>query len=518
MQKSLIAVVILSGLLSACSSIPQVTDRDVLVSQNRGELPELYQRLQTEIATLKMNHDELENRNTYINIVGKKIAEEQEQVILNDLSRDVSKHDIATLQASLEKAREIEKYNKEIFTDLQMQLEHEISQKKDMIRKKEEEFKQLTDKDAPQKSQLLDEIALIYGGQEAEQVAIQHAAYISSLYQSAEDEMLNKRYEVVIMLMDNLEKINPDYPGIQEMRHRLIAAEYEQQFWDALGKGQTDQAYDTFRQLAQIPGYLENHPAVVPIVEDIAQFFLAEGDRLMGTHAIASAYQAYSRARYIRNVMGKGSIYTPGELKFIEMLDKQLTHFMTNSETAPAYGYLSIIEEMNPDHPSVVKYAQKINNAMLNDATIKIIPSAFTESESKRSLGRGIVSKINKSLMEKIPARIQIIEGNKAAANYSTKQLRKLPNPDSYYFFSGEIIEANVSIQERPANIKKRVLTGYKKVANPEYIAWEQLSTREKKNTPAPELTINVPVEEDVIVKKILIDKQGGGSYYLSFG
>ncbi len=514
MRKSIVSVVLLSSLLGACSSLPPITDQDVQASFNRGELLTLYKSMQTDLELPKIGDSEIENRKKYIKIVGEKIAGEQEREIRGKLDSNQDgkiddDHDIATLQSALEEAGKIEKYNKSIYQDIREELERKIQLKKDEIRKKEEEYSQLADKDAPKKVQLLNEIATIYGGQEAEQVVMQRTAYIDGLYQNAEAAMKSKRHEVVVMLIDNLEVINPSYPGIKEMRHRLISAEYEQQFWDALSKGRTDEAYDTFRQLTKIPNYLETHPDVVPIVEEIAQFFIADGDKQMGSHSIVTAYQAYSRARYIRNVMGKGDIYTPGELKFIETMDKRLQRYMSESATVPAYGYLSIIEELNPDHPSVTKYAQKINNAMLNDATIKLIPSAFTESESKRSLGRGIVSKINQSLMEKIPTRIQVIEGSKAATNYSTEQVKELPNPGSYYFFSGEILEAIVEIQERPASVNKRVLTSYKKVENPEYVAWDQLKNREKKKIPAPEATIEVPVEEDVKVKKTIIEKQG---------
>lgn len=509
MKKNLVSAMLMISLLGACSSVPMVTDRDVLVSENRGELMTLYTNMQAELKTAKPGSDLAENRTAYLVVVGKKIAEDKERIILNDLGRQVESHDIATLQTALDQASKIEQYNKGVYEGLRMQLEQGINQKKTVIDEKENEFSQLSDGDAIRKVELLNEIAAISGGQEAQQVAVRRTAYLESLSRSAESAMDNKRNEDAEILINNLEKIEPGYPGIADMRHRLIAAEYEQQFWDALGKGETDTAYDTFHQLTQIPNYVANHPDVIPIAEDIAQFFIAEGDKHAGTGSLAAAYEAYSRARYIRKVMGKGDLYSPGELKFIEGIDKRFQRYMSESVTVAAFGHLSILEELDPKHASVTKYSQKINSVMLADATIKIIPSAFTETESKRSLGLGIVSKINKQLMDAMPTRVQVIELNKAASNYSSEQVAKMPNSGSYYFLSGEILESNVGVNKKPASVTRRVLTSYKKEANPEYVAWTQLKKREQKETPKPQETIDVPVEEDVTVKKVIVDKQG---------
>ena len=66
-----------------------------------------------------------------------------------------------------------------------------------------------------------------------------------------------------------------------------------------------------------------------------------------------------------------------------------------------------------------------------------------------------------------------------------------------------------MATNKKPASMTRRVLTGYRKDPNPEYVAWTQLKPREQKNKPKPEMTVNVPVEEDVAIKKFIIDKQG---------
>lgn len=508
MKKSLLSVAIASSLLIACSSEPMITDRDVLVAENHGELMTMYQQMQAKLTQTKPDSEHAENLKGYIAKVGEKIAKDKERIILNDLQRDMEMHDIATLEAALQRAEEIKTYDQQVYQGLRQELETAISKKKAIIANKEAEFNQVTDRKAPYKANLLEEIATIYGGTKAEEVRMQRTAYIDGLYQQALAALESKRHEDVDMLLNNLAEINPDYPGLQETRNKLVAAQYEQKFWDALGEGDTAKAYELFAKLTQIPNYLQDNPDVMPIAEDIAQYFIAEGNKQMGTYSISSAYRAYSRARYVRNVMGKGDVYTDGEQKFIAFIDKRLQKYADKNDIVPAYGYLSILEELQPENPSVLKYGQTINNAMLADATIKIIPSAFTEAQSKRSLGRGLVSKINQLVMETLPTRIQIIEAA-ALSEFSPSKVAEKINPTSFYFLSGEILEANVEQIEKPASVTKRVLTSYKRVENPEYLAWTKLSKREKKETPEPASTIEVPVEEDVTIKKTIIEKQG---------
>jgi hypothetical protein len=508
MKKSLAFAVLASGLLVACSSVPMITDRDVLVSENKGELMSLYGQLQGELKTAKPGSDLAENRAAYIKVVGKKIAEIKERAILDSLKRQPDLHDIATLQRTQEQAKEISPYSQEVYKELHAQLEQAIGRKNVLVSEKEGEFSQLFDQDAPKKVALLDEIAKIHGGEEAQRVMGQRKAYLASLFQSAESAMESKRYEDVVAIINNLAQIDSSYPGIREMRHKLIAAEYEQTFWDALGKGEMVVAYNTFRQLTQVPDYVANHPDVIPIAEDIAQFFIAEGDKNMGVNSLVAAYEAYSRAHTVRKVMGKGDVYSSGERKFIELVDMRLQQYLSDSLTVPAYGHLLILEELEPGHPSVAKYSQKIESTMLADATLKIIPSVFTEADAVRSAGLGIISRIGKQLHDTLGNRVQVIEINKAAS-YSSDQIAHMPNPGSYYFLSGEILESTVATNKKPASMTRRVLTGYRKDPNPEYVAWTQLKPREQKNKPKPEMTVNVPVEEDVAIKKFIIDKQG---------
>jgi predicted nucleotidyltransferase len=507
-MKRLWILIIAIGGLVACASEPMMTDVDVLVHQNQGELLSFYERLQSELKLAKPKSDLAENRQIYIAKVGEKIAEEKEQVILNELDRELSKHSIAILQSALEKSADMKPYSEKSYTDLRMQFEQAISQKKGVILSKEAQYYELTDKDALLKVQLLEEIATIYGpGQDADQIAMQRTAYVNGLFQNAQTAMTNKRNEDVVQLLASIEKIDPNYPGLGEMRHQLLASDYEQQFWDALGKGQTDKAYETFHKLTQIPDYVQTHPDVVPIAEDMAQFFIAEGDQAMKEKLVETAYLSYSRSRYIHNVIGKAETYSPGEKKFIEFIDKRVAFYMDKSMSIPAYGNVEILQELMPGHPSVLTYMQKLNDEILAESAIKIISTGFTEADINKTTSGLIVAKIAQQLMNTMPAQLQIIEGEVVTTNYMPSQIIALPNSSAYYILSGEILDASVSKTEEPSSTTQRVITSYIQEANPAYNEWLDLSKRKQKEIPQPPATVEKAVEEDIAIEKMTIEQ-----------
>ena len=494
-------------LLAACSSEPMISDYDVLVHQNRGELLALYQRLNNELSAAKPSSELADNRRQYIDKVGRKIAEEQERVILNRLERDIDKHDVATLEAELANAEQINSYNREVYLDLSGQLQRAIDSKKADIAVLETRFAEMDDRRAPEKVALLDQIALIYGGSKAQETGQRRSDYIDDLFRDGNEALAGKRYERVQMQLDNLAQIAPDYAGLDDLKHRLIAAEYEQAFWDALSRGQTDRAYETYRELSQIPDYLAKNPDVVPSVEDMARYFIAEGNKRMGSYAVASAYQSYSRARYVKNTLGQQQDFSDGELKFIEFVDRRLQGFIEQDELVPAYGFLHILEEMNPAHPSLEQHAQTVNNRMLEEATTKIVPSAFTEVDADSSLGAAIVSRINQQLLADNKTRVRILEKNADGQRLTRSAIASLPNAASYYFLSGEILAAGVERDEQASSEQQTVLVSYQRVENPDYVAWTQLKKRDRKNTPEPPATIEVPVEETVQINKREVSK-----------
>lgn len=516
MKKKLVLILAISSLLIACASDPIVTDRDILAAENSHTLNALYERLQADKKLAKSSSEWAQSIRLNLDKVGKKIALKQEQNILSSLQSDVvtydnvallKKQDIATLDLALNRCSEIEPYNKEIYFGLRLQIEKAISNKKAEVQIREAEFKRLSDRDAVQKVTLLDEIMVIYGGDKSEEVKLQKNAYIEGLFNQAEQSLERKRHEDVVMLLDNLEEIDPDYPGLLELRHRLHADEYEQQFWDALAAGDTDKAYELFYKLSLIPGYLDNNHALKPIAEDIAQYFIESGNSAMITFKLPEAYEAFSRVRYLRSVLGKQDKYSEEENAFIAFIEKRVKHFMMNKAHIHAYGFLSILEEMKPGHEMLAELGPQLNNEVLGQAIIKVLPLQFSDSSNTLKIAATVHSDFIHQVQEVLPTRVEILDAQQRK-DYTADKVASMDNAAGYFVLSGEILMLTMNTDSVETVETKSVETSTQRVENPEYITWLNLSKRAKKQATEPEQTIDKSVSQDVNIKHINMTKK----------
>lgn len=485
-----------SLLLSACASTPLLTDRDVVTAENRGQLNKLYQDIHHDLENSKPSSELAQNRQQFLPIVGRKIAEQKEREILARLEHDFAKHDVATLETELKNTTEIEQYNREIYLELTMQLQKAIDDKERNVREKQFQFQQLDDNRAIEKVQLLNEIAEIYGGEKQQVTQQELQAYIDSLFASAEQALTAKRNEDVRGYLNSLQIIAPADERLVQVKHSLIIVENEQAFWDALSKGQTDKAFETYQLLTTIPDYIEKHVDVVPVAEDMIRFFVAAGNKSMSSFAIAAAYQSYTKANYIKESLNQEKTFADGETKFIDHIASKIKTTVAQKQWAAAYGLSLILQEFQPTHDVLQEYGAQINQAVLDEATFKLQVKNFVSLEQGSSLG----AKVSQEIKQQVD-----VASNKDIINISDDETPA--NSAGVYWLSGEVLAAKVS--QTTANIEEtqNVLVSNQKVENPEYVTWSKLTAREKKYTPEPEAIIEVPVHEDVVLHKTRLEK-----------
>ncbi|NRB38181.1 MAG: hypothetical protein HRU20_06885 [Pseudomonadales bacterium] len=511
MKKTILSSVLLAGLLVACGSDPIVTDMDILVAKNNHSLSKLYQRLQSDKKVAKPSSDWAESVRINLDKVGREIALEKEQKVLASLQGEkaiydpaelMARHDIATLEQAFERSSGIEPYNKEIYLGLIRQIEKAINNKKIEVRVRQADFDRLSDREALKKIAVLDEIAELSGGDVAAEIQLQKTAYIDGLFAQAEAALKSKKHEVVLMHLTNLEQIDADYPGLDTLRNSLYAEEFEQQFWDALGDGDTDLAYELFYKLSKIPVYMENNHSIKPIAEDIAQYFLVAGKSSMDNFNMAEAYQAYSRARYIRNLLGQEEKYDDGEKAFIEQLVTRIHYFMDNDQSMHAYGYLSVLDEIQPNHPLLVELTPTVNEKILSEAVVKIVQQPFMGKKNDYQFDALLNKALAAAIKAELPTRVQLLAGQDKA-NYTAEKVKSLSNVAGFYSFSAEILAITLETQSVEESEITNVLVSHQRIENPDYIQWQNLSKRAKKVTPEPEPTISKPIKQDVEIKHV---------------
>lgn len=490
-------------LLAACSSQPLITDTDVLVAHNRGELTSLYQKITTDLAVEKPGSERYENLEHYKKTVGERIANEKEAYILNELDRDLDKQTITKLQETKEYAKALETYDVAVYQNLDSQFNTAIAKKEQQIKQKNQQFANLGVTESEQKVALLDEIAEIYGGSAKEKTEARKKSYIDSLYQSAQSAMRSKRYEDATVYLDQLEKVSPEYPGAKELRYQKIAAEHEQRFWDALSYSDKDKAFASLQQLILIPNYLNDHPQIKTIAEDLAKVFLDDGNKKMARGGMQGAYANYYKANTIYKALGKSVPSNKHWDKFINVISIRLTRFYNAGAFMEAYGYLAILKEFDPDNSKVEKYATRINNVMVSKATVKIVPEYFEDTQGNRDFNISMLRYLQQNLYKQSQGKVELIEAALSSSQYTPQKLSKKKNQAAFLFLNGKILKVEVDQIIREVVMPRKEVTAYTQVENPDYLQWLGLSKREKKETPEPIQMIEKPVEETVMVTSI---------------
>ncbi len=516
-QSFIFTCVVALGLLG-CSSDPIVTELDILNAENQHALPELYDRLLADKKKAAPSSDWGVSVRRNLDVVGKKIALKKEQKIIAGLQGEkviydtptlLSTHDITTLDFSLKKAADIEKYNKEIYYGLVRQIEKAMTDKNILVKVKETEFKRLSDRHAVQKYTLLGEIAALSGGEKSREMEGQKQVYLNSLYASAEEALKIKRYEDVLLHLSNLEKIQPDYPGLNTLRDSLHAEELEQQFWDALGEGDTDKAYTFFYKLSLIPIYMENNQSIKPISEDMAKYFIAQGQSALSTYNLAETYKAFSRVRYIRYVLGTTDQYDTSEREFITFLQSRIKLFISNNELMHAYGFLSVLEEMDDSDPLLAELFPTLNEYVHKEAAMKLALVKVTQAQEHTEFVQIIDTQLRSDLSKLALSQIELVNDTDQLTSASVQQKK---NPNAYHSFNAELLALNLNAVSTEQLEIKNVVTSSIRVENPEYIQWQQLSSRAKQGEIEPSSTVMRDVKKDVQIQHILHKKQIEGS------
>ena len=499
------ATVFLSSLLLSCSSQPMYSDVDVLKAKNTDKLYQLYERMEREYGVEKPSSDRARNIQGYQEKVGLEIANEKEQELLNSLGRDLSQHDIAKLNEAKRNAAPIQSYNDAVFVALIAQIDQNIFLKEKKFAKKRAEFQLLELDRAPRKVELLDEMAVIAGGDQAGSLRQERVTYIAGLFESAHVNMKSQRYEQVVLILNQLEVIEPEHKGLKGLEYALIEAEYEQQFWDALGSGDKNKSLALLKQLTAIPNYLQNNTDVLLIAKDLQALFLADADKNMQGMQVIAAYENYSSANYIQIKLGTVKRYSAGEENFLKVISNNFIAAQEANNIVLSYGLLSILEELQYDNALVEEFAPVINNAILEQATIKVLPRQINSKPESLEVAQVFSNALAKQIQTELKTKVIVYNITKQA---QITDIEVAKNPSAWFEITGELLQANLATESSAETESKSVLVSYQTVANPEYETWSQLSSRKRKAVAEPAVTIEKSVYKDVVLSRVKISKK----------
>lgn len=506
LRAGLIAVI----LLSACSGNPPViSSAEIRTAEQEGRLESLYQQLSQQRDEARPGSNAWQSFDRQRLDVGKRLAD----ILIAELLQDGDPADktqfldLDTVERNLRRLEPVREWDPTRYDSLSRQYAERREQLVARITALESMLQNSAEDDYGRRRDSLRSLAELSGGEQGRQYEAQARAISVALYQDTQQALDSKRYARAQHYFAALQALDPDYPGLKELGLSVASGDYAQRFWDALGAGKTQQAYDIFVTIAKLGGGASlQEKSIADAAGDMSSYFFTLADNALKKGKLKDAYQAYSQGSYINSTLG---VETKGTaLKtFLQKVDKAFEDSRKKQSVASAYAYLLILEELDPHADSLTRYKRTVSEQLLSQALIKLSPAPFDSAESERAYGLAMASKISFQILQKMPDEVLIVEREKFDESFKVQY-----SPStylSYYYIEGEIPEAKVVSTLIPSNQVKRVVTGYRQVPNPALQQWKDLKRSERKITPEPPAMIDEPLYEDVEIKITRHKKDG---------
>ncbi len=508
-----IITVLLASFLTACgSSGPKYTSKTIDAAEAQGQLAALYQQMSSQLEQMNRKSSAGQALQVQLNDVGSRLGKSREQEIRQSLKpadASIALFSLADLREAIKQAEPIKAWDNARYVALVADLEGMSHATGTAIDNSLKRLGELTDKESAAKLNEFDQLIWLTGGNGAAEFTQQQNDYIEDLYQKGLQAVELKQYTLAEQYLSVVNERQPGYKTLSSVWGKIKVGALEQNFWDLLAQGKPDAAYDEFVALTKSDNFELVRPQVAAAGSDISNYFLELAQNAHKKGDFSTAYSSFSRARYIRDSLGKKGSLTKADLVFIKDVYSRYQKAESKGEVGIAYGYLLMLKELDENHSAVKRDLRTLTEKTLQLAKIKVATAPFSNATTDREFGKSLASKVSQYLLEKISQDITLLqqaEFDQIQNNYNDWDSSLYL---SYYKVEGNIQQSAVEINEKRFNKKRRVVTGYKKEVNPEHTKWLALSSSKRKEIAEPSPTVDVPQTEDIDLASITIQKTG---------
>ncbi len=500
-------------ILTACATpAPIASQEELSKAEREGQLLPIYNKLEGEKIKLEAGSEQVKQVQAQMEQIGKKMAVNKQQQIAATLVAAKDANGMLTysdFEQAIGELAEVKNWDAPFHARWQLTYAQQLQDMKGEIDQRVTQIQKLGQEQISKKLSMMQEVANLYGGEKGAQYEQLRNDAIVDLYNRAVIAVDGKSYEEAKSMLESVAVGDPEFIGLEEQKLRIETGTFEQRFWDALGAGHPDEAYQLFYQLSLSPGFPMVKDQISQTAGDISNYFIALGKKEMEKGRLSEAYLAYKRANYIRRKINPKAPMSKDEKKFIKVVERRFERAQKKNISEYALAYLFVLKELSPKHALVKRNIRTLKGLVLEEAAVKLSPSPFSNSSEERSFGRGLSSKVSQFLLQKIPDDIRILEREQFDR---LQRKMKEPGPSSYlshYYLQGEILDAEVDTSEKASNRTRRVITGYDTQSNPKYQEWLALSKREKRDVTKPSELKRVVRREDVNIKATITKKVG---------
>lgn len=515
----LAALLLLTGCATPPPPPPTIGQADVTAAEASGNLSGLYDRIGQELKIASGEQaTSLESLRTE---VGGKLAAQLTSQIRNNLestSRIGGVIPLNVIQEQQARTLPLKEWAPTTYDQLLSELDADRTTTETALKQREARLADIPDENVEEKLELLNELTDLAGPNtpSAETFHMQSKALISRLDQEAADAIAAENYDEAQRLLEKVQEVRPDDTQTAERLADVNTKVFERDFYKALENGDPDQGYDLLIVVAASPSFPLILPNLAPSKEAMTKFYIESGAQETRQGDISGAYHRFKQARKIQTLLGDSALTSPPEeAAFRTLLEAEFTQSLADGMPGLAWGFLQVIESMNPTDPKLRRQLRETREEVVQQATKRLSVSSFeTPDDTDAEFGDAISASIVQHLFGAVPNDVRIIEREQLSDIIREHALRdsgtektKLVSVD--YLVQGTILEAKVDTIEKKGRKTMRVVTEKLRELNPAHESWANLSSSKRGKTPEPPKTIEVARKEDVTVEVTLHRKVG---------
>lgn len=522
LRSTCLAALTAVALVAACAAPPdKYTAVDVQQAAAAGNLAALYDQIAADLEDSSLGESQRQSMELRLAEAGRSLAQGAETEVQAALEASALPSGLVPLEvydAQASRLESIERWDAAIYQRVAATVADGRKATEAAIQIKKNELEALTDAQAEQKLALLDELSTLYGPGSDEQVAYagQRVEAVRELRERADQAIENEDYGGAQRMLAAIAAVSPSDAAVDDKLVEVDAKLFEQRFYDALASDRPDDAYQALVTLSESATFEKLRPRLADSADVMADHFVTLGANACESGRWAKAFRWFTQSRDIRRRLGLSEPGSqPQEQQLVQEMHRRFERARSKGLHGLAWGYLNVIESLQPDAPSLRRELRETREEVLQKAVRRVSAARFEDHHRGGSeFGDTITAEIVQYLFQNLSEDVRIIEREKLEEIEKERgfsgNAAALKAVD--YLIQGNILEAKVDSSARDLSQRKRVVTGRERVPNPEFERWNAMSPKERERaamaTPPP-ATIERDRVEDVQIDQVYHRKVG---------
>ncbi len=494
-------VIIASVLIAGCGpKKPLVTQQQISDARSQGTLIQLYNKVQSDIATASGSSKE--SLQSIAQQIAQKLAEDEQTRIyqtIEDARLPSGAAPLSLLGQLKQDAEKLKSWNTERYNQTRSKISTESTLAQDALSRQLIVVSKIPVSDQVQRLNALQAAAKIAGEGSAQYDTYmqQKAQTIDSWMVEADTAIANRKYTLAATFLRKVIGIDPENSEAKEKLGSSEKSGFETSFRKALEDSKPELAYSELLRISESPLFSSVKSSLDSSIDLLHDFFINRALQSSSQGALKGAYKNFLKARNIRSIMDK-PYQTNAEFDYLKKLMNYAEVLKNQKRLGEQLAYLEIVSEFNPEYPKVKEAIAKARKNIVEFASTSMLINDFEQTGTHHSAGKSVAQQAYSWVFNNMPGDVALVSAQQMAQADQAAPGRLLR-------LEGHVLQAGVDSENTPGEKTMRVVTETIKTPNPAYKKWIDDG---KEGSAPPEFNIQEK-HEDIKVKVTYSKKTG---------